>query len=259
MNNPLGPSSGSFKIRSEKNRAEDEKSLLDFKEEFIPGGNSCSFPSKVYVINRSDREDRWEKFKQINQNLFQIFEVHRWEASSPGGEIKDVVDAIFDSFYRCIKNSPDECIIIMEDDAYLAKGGIEKVKKSWEDLPVDWDVLIGNHYFFGSMRILSDHLAKPIGRASTANFIVARKTLTSKIEENLKKREIPSMRDFDHYLTSDEVPINNFTIWPMISREIASFSDHKQKNLDSSYKIRENAFKYLFIDQDLYYSSLEEW
>jgi hypothetical protein len=55
------------------------------------------------------------------------------------------------------------------------------------------------------------------------------------------------------------VPVNNYTVWPMISREIASFSDHRQKNLDSATKIRENAFKYKFIDGDKYYSSLEGW
>lgn len=259
MNIPLGPSFGNFKLRSEKNRERDQKSLIDAREEFVAGGNPCLFPSKVYVINKLDREDRWEGFKRINSDLFEFFEVERWEATSPGGAIKDVVDAIFDSFYRCIKNSSEECLIIMEDDAYLTKGALEKIQKSWEELPPDWDVLVGNHYFFGEMKILSDSLAKPVDRASTANFVIVRKTILQKMEQHLHLRDSPSIRDFDHYITSSQVPINNFTIWPMVSREIASFSDHKGKKLDSSCKIREHAFKYLFIDQDSYYPSLEGW
>jgi len=259
MNNPLGTSFGDFKIRSIKNKSEDEKSILDERSSFIPGGNSCPFPTKVFVIHKSEREDRWERFKVSNQPLFEEFEVHRWEASTPGYDFPEVVDAIFDSFLKCIKNSPDEAIIVMEDDSYLVEKGMEKIKKSWEDLPEDWDILIGNHYFFGTLKVLSDHLAKPAERASTVNFTIIRRTIIPKIEENLHRREIPSLRDFDHFVTSELIPINNFTVWPMVSREFSSFSDHKGRILDSSHKIRENAFKYLFIDQDSYYSSLEGW
>jgi hypothetical protein len=259
MNNPLASSFGDFRIRSLKNRQEDEKFLINSRDSFIPGGNACPFPSKVYVIHREEREDRWEKFKSSNQNLFREFEVHKWGASTPNRNLPEVVDAIFDSFFRCIQNSPDEAIIIMEDDSYLAEGGIEKIKQAWLDLPKDWDILIGNHYFFGSLEILTDHLAKPIGRASTLNFSIIRKSIIPKIEENLAKREMPSLRDFDHFVTSESIPINNFTVWPMVSREFPSFSDHKGKILDSTQKIRENAYKYLFVDQDSYYSSLEGW
>lgn len=258
MNNPLSMG-GNFSVFSQKNKSEDEKSLIDLKENWKSGGNKCSFPVKIFVINRTERSDRMEQFTKSNELLYQNFEVIRFEASTPNLNLKTVTDAIFDSFYRCIKEAEDECIIIMEDDAYLAEGALEKIKKSWEHLPEDWDILIGNHYFFGKIEILSDHLAKPVERASTLNFSIIRKTIVPKIEENITKREIPSLNDFDHFITSREIPINNFTIWPMVSREIPSFSDHKGKNLNSLYKIRENAYKYLFIDQEKFYHSIEGW
>lgn len=259
MNNPLASNFGDFKHKSEKNRPEDEKSILDGRSKFSPGGNKVNFPTRIYVIHKSDREDRWDRFSEENEDLFKKFKVFKWEASVPGGKISTVTDAIFDSFFRCIKNSPDESIIIMEDDSYVAPGGIEKVKSAWEHLPTDWDVLIGNHYHFGSVEVLSDHLAKPVGRASTCNFIIVRRTIIPKIEENLDKRGIPSLRDFDHFITTETIPINNFTVWPMISREFPSFSDHKSKVLNSEIRLRENAYKYLFVDQERYYSSLEGW
>ena len=262
MNNPLGGSGQNFGLRSLKNKEEDEKSLLDLRSKnYARGKNPCSFPGKIYVINREDRQDRWESFCKINSNLFSSFRVLRWEATTTSYQIPSVVDAIFDSFLSCMNESfkEEECVIIMEDDAYLAEGGIEKLQKCWEDLPEDWDVLVGNHYWFYKMEILTDHLAKPIGRASTANFIVARKTILPKILENIDRRGDESTKDFDHFITSEFVPVNNYTVWPMISREISSFSDHKGKKLDSSMKIRENAYKYLFIDQDNYYPSIEGW
>ena len=259
MNNPLGFSGGEFRLRSLKNKEQDEKSLITRRIKL--GGNPCSFPTKICVINRKDRQDRWENFCIMNSDLMSSFDVQRWVATTINHEITSVVDAIFDSFLSCLKKSfeTEETIIIMEDDAYLADGGREKLLSCWKDLPGDWDVLIGNHYWFYEMEILTDHLAKPKGRASTANFIVARKTILPKILENLSHRGNPSTNDFDHFITCDEVPVNNYTVWPMISREISSYSDHKGKNLDSSMKIRENAYKYLFVDQEKYYPSIEGW
>ena len=119
MNNPLGSSFGGFKLKSERNRSEDEKSILDKRSDFLVGGNTVPFPKKVYVIHKSEREDRWSTFKSYNKQIFDLFEVLKWEASVPGGKIQSVTDAIFDSFLKCIKNSPDEAIIIMEDDLSL--------------------------------------------------------------------------------------------------------------------------------------------
>ena len=263
MNNPLGSAFGDFKIRSQKNKEEDEKSILDRRsEKLVAGKNLCQFPKKIFVLNLSSRPNRMEGFKFRNSDLLGDFEVQRWEATTTSTALPNVVDAIFTSFLSCMEEAfqNDEVVAVMEDDAYLAEGGIEKLKMAWQDLPEDWDVLVGNHYFFGQIEILTDHLAKPTGRASTVNFCVLRKTCLQKIKDHMGLRDsYPTVRDFDHYVTSELIPINNYTVWPMISREIPSFSDHKQKMLDSAEKIREHAFKYKFVDSDKYYPSLEGW
>ena len=263
MNNPLAGPQGNFRLISSRNKSDDEKSLIDLRSESqIVSNNPCKFPSKIFVINLGERTDRWWSFQRNNSPLLERFKVERWEATSTGLNITTVEEAIFQSFLSCLEASfeKDECVIIMEDDAYLAEGGIEKLQKAWEDLPEDWDVLIGNHYFFGQINILTDNIAKPLQRASTVNFSVFRKTCLPKIKEYQYLRGVyPSIVDFDHYITSEIVPINNYTIWPMISREIPSYSNHKGRALDSASKIREHAHKYRFIDQDKYYSSLEGW
>lgn len=264
MNNPLGSSFGGFRLKSLSNKEQDEKSILDLRDQIqFESKNECLFPTKVFVINKSDREDRLEKFKVNNLDLYQKFDVQRWEAVTPGWKPgTDVVDAIFQSFVSCMEFGfeQDEAIIIMEDDAYLAKGGLEKLKSAWQDLPNDWDALIGNHYHFGIMAILTDHISKPTDRASTANFGVYRRPILQKIKDHEESRKSsPFKNDFDHFITSSTVPINNYTVWPMISREIPSFSDHKGKEMDIVGRIRENSFKFRFVDEDTYYSSLEGW
>ena len=264
MNNPLGSSFGAFRAKSLKNKIDDEKSIVDLRGQIdLDPKNKCPFPTKVFVINRSEREDRLEKFRANNSELYQIFEVQRWEAVTPGFRPgTDVIDAIFQSFVTCMEFgfSEEESIIIMEDDAYLAKGGIEKLREAWKDLPDDWDALMGNHYHFGMMEILSDNIAKPTDRASTANFGVYRKSILQKIKDHEGSRNgNPFKRDFDHFITSNTIPINNYTVWPMISREFPSFSDHKGKEMDVAVRIRENAFRFKFVDSEDYYSSLEGW
>jgi GR25 family glycosyltransferase involved in LPS biosynthesis len=259
MNNPLASSGGIgfFSAHSRKNRNQDLEKIQDLKSySTIASNNKCKFPTDVRVINLEKRPDRWEKFQELNTELFSKFSVTRFNAI----EGNNVVDAIFNSFTSCLEESfkDHETVIIMEDDCYLAPGGLEKLKSAFLDLPEDWDCLIGNHYFISGIEILTDHLARPKNQASTLNFAVFRNTILNKIKDNLDLRS-NFLRDIDHFITSEEVPINNYTVWPMISREYVSHSDHKNSVKDMTNRIRENAFLYQFVDSDTYYPSIPEW
>ena len=259
MNNPLASSGGIgfFSAHSRKNRNQDLEKLEDLRSSTpISANNKCKFPTEVRVINLEKRSDRWERFQEINKDLFSEFTITRFNAV----EGSNVVDAIFNSFTSCLQESFNnhETVIIMEDDCYLAPGGLEKLKSAFLDLPEDWDCLIGNHYFITGMEILTDHLARPKNQASTLNFAVFRNTILNKIKNNIHLRS-NLLRDIDHFITSEQVPINNYTVWPMISREYVSHSDHKNSVKDMTIRIRENAFLYQFVDSDTYYPSIPEW
>jgi hypothetical protein len=258
MNDPLrsagGP--GYFRSISKKNKSENLSRLLEPSENYLPGKNNpCEFPNQAYVLNLDRRVDRWEEFQSRNSQLFASFNVSRFSAY----EAEDKQSAIFESHFSCLKQglSNSECIVVMEDDAYLVDGALEKLHHSFRDLPEDWDCLMGNHYFFGQMQILTPHLAKPIGTASTINFVIYRNTILPKIEAywDLKDEE----PDFDHFLTSEKVPIQNYSVWPMISREYLSFSDHKQKVRNMEIRVAENAHLFQFIDSEIYYPSIPNW
>lgn len=259
MNDPLASSNGAgtFRFLSKANEESDKKRIIDKKDEFlIQPHNTCPFPTEIWVLNLPEREDRWWKFQEINSGLSENFIVNVFHSHK--GE--DVVLSIFNSFVNCLGKAfeTQETVIVMEDDGYVVPGGIEKLKNAFENLPDDWDVLIGNHYFFGEMNILNEHLAKPTGLASTLNFAVYRNTILPKIKENLHLRREDRL-DFDHFITHPLVPINNYTIWPMISREYVSFSDHKNQVANMEFRVRENAHLYQYVDSDKYYPSLEGW
>ncbi len=259
MDNPLASPGGQghFRYFSKKNKQEDLKRIVDRRgEKLISPGNKTKFPNKIFVINLDRREDRWENFKINNDYLANHFEIQRFSAI----EGKKPVDAIFESYVKCLTLAfeNEESVIIMEDDAYLIPGGIEKLKAAYKELPSDWDCLIGNHYFIGEIEILSENLAKPVVQASTLNFCIFRKTILEKIQNNLHKRDI-SLLDIDHFITNEGIPINNYSVWPMVSREIPSFSDHKGMIKDMTIRIREHANLYQFIDSETYYPSLQDW
>lgn len=259
MNNPLASSGGIgfFSSYSKKNKKSDLEKIIDRTlENLVVSDNPCKFPTVVKVINLENRLDRWEKFQNVNGSIFNKFNVQRFNAI----EGEDVVNAIFDSFITCLEESfkEHETIIVMEDDCYLVHGGLEKLRNAFNDLPSDWDCLIGNHYFISEIEVLTNHIAKPKNQASTLNFAVFRNTVLDKIKNNISLRS-NLLRDIDHFITSETIPINNYTIWPMISREFVSHSDHKNCVKDMTIRIRENAFLYQFVDSDIYYPSLPQW
>lgn len=259
MNNPLsaGLSKGDFSHISNKNKTEDLKRIIDSRESFSKyrGKNKIRIPKKCLVINLDERPDRWEKFQSKNQDLFEKMEVERFSAVKR----TDVREAIFLSHLGCLEiTSGQECVLVLEDDCELANGWYSKLQQAFLDLPEDWDVLVGNHYFFSSMEILSDNIAKPVGRASTANFVIYRNTCLEKIKKEFHLRD-ESLEDIDHFLTDPITSIKNFTVWPMVAREFVSISDHYGKIRNMENRVREHAFLFPYIDSDTYYPSIDCW
>ena len=259
MNNPLGPTIGPgyFSDLSNHNKEKDLKNIIDKRREFKKKLTSFNLPRKVYVINLPERQDRWESFKSKNQSIFEAFETSRID----GIVGKDVQKSIFQSHLSCLREAfkTEDCVIVMEDDCYVAEGWLEKITSTFRELPEDWDVLIGNHYFFSTIDILTDNIAKPNGKASTANFVIYNKSSLNKIEKNIHLSEDPHMRDIDHFLTSERSPVINYTIWPMVSREYVSVSDHYKNVRNMEFRIRENSNMFQYIDSDTYYPSIDCW
>lgn len=247
MNDPLR-SSPDFNRLSELNREADEASI-----HFTPYSgplNVDAFPKKVYVINLPEREDRWNQFVSSNEELFQHFEVVRFSATKG----QDVRDAIFTSFLSCLKSCEDSSCIIMEDDSYVVPRGIDQIRETWKLIPRDWEVVFGNHYFFSELKVLNESFAKPIGRASTANFGIYHQRIIPKIESSTLKGN-PSTKEWDHLLTGDP-NICNYLYWPMISREHPGHSDHRGKFMNINFRTREHRYKFNFKDNENFYDRI---
>jgi len=259
MRTPLSPgvSPGYFSQMSLNNKEDDLAKIVDCKGGFRKDLKAFDLPSKALVINLPEREDRWMNFKIKNDNLFQKLNVERVN----GIVEKFPPDGIFKSHLKCMKLAKKigEPILVLEDDCELAQGWFEKIKKVFQELPADWDVLIGNHYFFSEIEILTEHLAKPRTQASTANFVIYNHSCHDAVVKNLHLRKELDLYDVDHLLTSEETSISNYTIWPMVAREFISISDHYKKIRNMEFRVREHSFQFQFVDSDIYYPSIECW
>jgi len=259
MNNPLAPAMGPgyFSALSRSNKEVDLSKIKDIRGSFKIPLVQAKIPTKAFVINLPEREDRWARFKVKNDLLFQKFNVERVD----GVIEKNAPDGIFKAHLTCMEKSRSlgEPIMVFEDDCELAEGWVQKLNDVFKEVPEDWDVIIGNHYFFGQIDVISDHLAKPRIKASTANFVIYHPRCYEKVLSLAHLRENPFIKDVDHFLTSEDIEVNNYTIWPMVSREFLSVSDHYQKVRNMEFRIREHAHQFQFIDSDKYYPTIESW
>lgn len=248
MNNPLAVGSPDFRRLSELNRTADEANIVYTKRDYET--NTKPFPTQIYVLNLPEREDRWLKFVSMNAELFKNFSVSRF----PAFKMQDVQEAIFTSFKTCVKQATFDSFIVMEDDAFLVEGAVEHIMSIWNEIPGDWDVIFGNHYFYSKLEIFNDYVAKPIGRASTANFGIYSMSLIEKLED-LSMRNDGSLKEWDHFLTGNP-DINNYVLWPMISRESPGFSDHQQREMNINLRLREHKYRFNFLDNEKFYSDI---
>jgi len=259
MNNPLGPTigPGHFSQMSENNKVKDLEKIIDSRDSFAVKTKSIPLPKRALVINLPEREDRWEIFKSKNQDILNHFHVTRKD----GIVNSDPPTGIFLAHLECMKKSKEigEPIIVIEDDCEMATGWLEKLGSVFRNIPEDWDVLIGNYYFYSQIEIITDHLAKPRNQASTINFAVYSPTCFDKVNDHMHLRHELNIDDVDHFLTSEKIPTNNYTIWPMISREFVTFSDHHKKVRNMELRLREHAYQFPFIDSEKYYPSIESW
>lgn len=186
--------------------------------------------SDIYCINLKNREDRWRHIR-INKTEMD-FE----------GEIKRI-DAVKHkrghigcglSHQKAIKLAKEkklEKILVIEDDCLFKKDSFKHFLTCIQELPEDWDILTGGVSWFLyerlTMKRVSKHLVK-LSDFAASHFILYNHRSYNKILEWKANRHI------DRYMgsLSREKKLNVYCSTPFIARQIADFSDVKQKKVN---------------------------
>lgn len=105
-------------------------------------------PRVAYCINLDTRKDRWEQVTKDFVRLSNVMDIDIERVSAIKGE-RFPQQGLTATFKKIIGMAIDKklpYVLITEDDLFVIDG--EKVKKCLENVPEDWDILLGGAYMY---------------------------------------------------------------------------------------------------------------
>lgn len=182
-------------------------------------------PKVAYCMNLDKRTDRWN---QVLKDCEQLpFEIKRISAVE---NLKCPQNGVATTFKNIIKSSINEpFILIIEDDLQILDS--EKVITSLQNVPDDWDILLGGAYYFHSNKnVILDNWIKCTDFCSL-HFIIINKKIYD-IILNIENKGL----NFDRILGPlSSSTINTYLMYPMPCCQRPGFSDLHKKYVDYSY------------------------
>lgn len=142
---------------------------------------------KLHVINLKHRIDRLDRVtKECEKEGVEFMRIDAIKDSGKGGPGKSHCKAI----EYAIENNMDE-ILVTEDDIIFNKNFKENFKKCYENLPQDWDIMLGGVSVSGNCEKVNKYLVK-MGFFTGLHFIIYRKTSYEKVLDWKNKRKSSS-------------------------------------------------------------------
>ena len=184
----------------------------------------------IYCINLKDREDRWRHIRINKTEMDFEGEIIRMDAIK---HKKGFVGCGL-SHQKAIKIAKEkklDKILVIEDDCLFKNGSFEHFLNCIEQLPEDWDVLTGGVSWFLHDRRTVKRVSKNLVKLSdfaASHFFLYKSSSYNKILQWQKDRHI------DRYMGSlcRSKKLNVYCSTPFIARQIADFSDVKQKEVN---------------------------
>ncbi len=219
-----------------------------------------SFFEKVYCINLSSRVDRWNnclnQFSKFGISNVQRFEAIKYNHPKLSAKANAHIGCVL-SHYNIIKEAKLKNysnILVLEDDFLFLKEPYEfevKLKKSLNELPLDWDLFYLGSYFvkgydYESTERYSDNLVKVNTGFCTHSLAYSSRGM-DKILKSLKLNTELDILNYSEeyesiawYLVREFQYENNcFASDELLSSQISGFSDIEGKFLDYSNNFRE--------------------
>ena len=185
----------------------------------------------MHCVNLECRPDRWEQTVKEFEKLGPEYTLNRFDAIR---DVKNPVAGTAKSFMTLIQMAKDQgmpAILVGEDDMTLYSKSAEMWEKSILELPDNWDILSGGMYYTQNRQKVSNTLCK-VEDFACMHFICIRNTCYDKIlsysKDNMGRRHI------DRFIgkIATQKKLNIYLTWPMISRQRASYSDLKKRDVN---------------------------
>ncbi len=199
---------------------------------------------KIFCINLKRRTDRWEHVTEEIKKMGEEYELVRFDAID---NKKNPASGTAESFITLIKQAKENNmpnIHIIEDDLVLHENSNKIWKEAVDNLPDDWDILLGGVYYCRNQKKINDHMVKT-GDFCSLHFVMFNakcydKVLSYKVD-NLKLTHI------DRFLgrLSQKGELNVYIVWPMFAKQMANYSDIRKREVDDN-KRKSKTLEFLF-------------
>jgi hypothetical protein len=124
-------------------------------------------------------------------------------------------------------------ILTIEDDLlFYGINIMDRYQKAINDLPNDWDILLGGAAHFDSFTKYSDNLIKLNGMFCGLQFVLWNKKVYKTILNHKPESDTTQIKDIDCWLKHKN--LNVYCVWPEIAGQIDNMSDNHAKNFSYS-------------------------
>lgn len=179
------------------------------------------------VISLPHRTDRL--------NLVQK-ELDGWEFEIiPGVVMDNPIYGIAQAHLNCIRRAKElkhNCILIMEDDIVLRNGAKDHLNTSLENLPKDWDILLGGVYENKNLRPFNDHWDQ-VGEFCGLHFYI----VNEKAYDAILAYDFSKNQHIDRWMNKEN-NLKCYVLKKFIATQRHGYSDNVKMEVDYSDKIQ---------------------
>lgn len=179
-----------------------------------------------FVINLSERTDRREQVEK---------ELAGWKFSyAPGFMDKDPMKGIAKAHTSCIYNAQFlnwSEVLIMEDDVVIRKGAEEYLNEALNNVPEDWEILLGGVYESKGLTPFNDYWNRT-AEFCGLHFYIVRNTAYNKILAYDNKLHI------DRWMNYLDQGLRCYVLKKFIATQREGFSDNVKSYKDYSDKLK---------------------
>lgn len=189
-------------------------------------------PTVAYCMNLDKRTDRWQ---QVQQDFFQLqfarsIQLERVSAilnvECPQQGVAETVKKIINAS----KERKEPFTLIVEDDLHILNA--QHIIKCLENVPEDWDILLGGVYHYVPDKMANEYWMKMKDFCSL-HFIIIRDTVYDKIISYKDYR-----RHLDRFLGRETTAgrLKSYVMFPMPCQQSPGYSDIRKKEVDDNQR-----------------------
>lgn len=188
---------------------------------------------KSYVIHLRKRTDRYKLFTKELRGFKKDYEIFNAIRKTQG--CWGTSESFKSIIKKCKKEGYKQVLIFEDDVKFCSPKSKEKFQKAIDDLPKDWDILLGGVYSLGNKNelkkgVVTDNLVKVTDFSSLHCTLINHTAYDYFLKHDYNK----GMKHIDRFLgrESKKGNISVYLTYPMVAIQHEGYSDNVKGNVN---------------------------